>query len=94
MPKYGGTITIQSSADITNFDPYNASALPTVMGGWLELFYDTDWTLNPTIFDYKLTILNPNYYTPHMATGWEFSAARPPLWSICDMMSTGRTLRR
>ena len=73
MPKYGGTITIQSSADITNFDPYNASALPTVMGGWLELFYDTDWTLNPSIFDYKLTILNPNYYTPHLATGWEFS---------------------
>jgi peptide/nickel transport system substrate-binding protein len=72
-PRYGGTITIQSSADITNFDPYNASALPTVMGGWLELFYDTDWTLSPAVFDYKLTILNPAYYTPHLATGWEFS---------------------
>jgi peptide/nickel transport system substrate-binding protein len=72
-PQYGGTITIQSSADITNFDPYNASALPTVMGGWLELFYDTDWTLSPAVFDYKLTILNPAYYTPHLATGWEFS---------------------
>ena len=42
------------------------------MGGWLKLFYDTDWTLNPSIFDYKLTICNPNYYTPHPATGWEF----------------------
>ncbi len=72
-PKYGGTITIQSSADITNFDPYNASALPTVMGGWLEMFYDTDWTLSPAVFDYKLTILNPAYYTPHLATTWEFS---------------------
>jgi peptide/nickel transport system substrate-binding protein len=44
------------------------------MGGWMEMFYDTDWTLNPSIFDFKLTIINPDYYTPHMATGWEFSA--------------------
>jgi len=74
VPKYGGTITIQSTADISNFDPYNLSSLPTVMGGWLEMFYDTDWTLNPSIFDYKLTILDPNYYRPHMATSWEFSS--------------------
>jgi len=72
-PQYGGTITIQLSADPANFDPYNASSLPTVMGGWMELFYNIDWTLSPTIFDYKLTIINPDYYTPHLATSWEFS---------------------
>jgi peptide/nickel transport system substrate-binding protein len=71
-PQYGGSITIRDSSDITNFDPYNQSQLPTVMGGWLEMFYNIDWTLNPVIFDYKLTIINPDYYTPHLATSWEF----------------------
>ena len=72
-PKYGGTITIQATADITNFDPYNLAQLPTVMGGWLELFYNPNWTLDPAIFDYKLTVLNPDYWKPFLATGWEFS---------------------
>ena len=72
-PKYGGTITIQATADITNFDPYNLAQLPTIMGGWLELFYNPDWTLDPAIFDYKMTVINPDYWKPYLATGWEFS---------------------
>jgi peptide/nickel transport system substrate-binding protein len=73
-PQYGGTITVQSTADITNFDPYNLAQLPTVAGGWLEMFYNPDWTLNPSIFDYKLTVLNPDYWKPFLATSWEFSS--------------------
>ena len=73
-PQYGGTETIQLNADPANLDPYNSSALPTAMGGWMEMFYNTDWTLNPSIFDYKLTVIDPDYYKPLMATGWEFSS--------------------
>jgi peptide/nickel transport system substrate-binding protein len=43
------------------------------MGGWLELFYNPDWTLDPAIFDYKMTVINPDYWKPYLATGWEFS---------------------
>ena len=56
VPQYGGTITIRSGTDITNFDPYNASQSPTIMGAWLEILNKHDWTLDPAIFDYKLTI--------------------------------------
>lgn len=73
-PQYGGTITVQSTADITNFDPYNLAQLPTVMGAWLEMFYNPDWTLNPAIFDYKLTVLDPDYWQPFLATSWSFSS--------------------
>ena len=72
-PQYGGTITVQTTADITNFDPYNLAQLPTVMGAWLEMFYTPDWTLDPAIFDYKLTVLNPDYWKPLLGTSWEFS---------------------
>jgi hypothetical protein len=63
------------------------------MGGWLELFYNPDWTLDPAIFDYKMTVINPDYWKPYLATGWEFPTH--PLWSsISAMMSTGRTLHQ
>jgi len=72
-PQYGGTITIRASTDITNFDPYNASQSPTIMGAWLEILNKHDWTLNPAVFDYKLTILNNDYVLPNLPASWEFS---------------------
>ncbi len=44
------------------------------MGAWLEMFYNPDWTLNPAIFDYKLTVLDPDYWQPFLATSWSFSS--------------------
>jgi peptide/nickel transport system substrate-binding protein len=43
------------------------------MGGWMETLFEPDWTLNPSVFDYKLTILDPKYVKGRLAESWEFT---------------------
>jgi hypothetical protein len=63
------------------------------MGGWMETLFEPDWTLDPAVFDYKLTILDPKFVKGRLAESWEFSDRA--LWSSTSVRaSTGRTSRR
>lgn len=64
---------MRTTSNITNFDPYFASQLANIMGGYMETLFEPDWTLNPTTFDYKLTILDPSFIKGKLASTWEFS---------------------
>jgi peptide/nickel transport system substrate-binding protein len=72
-PQYGGEISLRTTSNITNFDPYFASQLANIMGGWMETLFEPDWTLDPAVFDYKLTILDPKFVKGRLAESWEFS---------------------
>jgi peptide/nickel transport system substrate-binding protein len=43
------------------------------MGAYLETLFIPDWTLNPAVFDYKLTILDSKYVKGRIAESWEFT---------------------
>ena len=74
-PQYGGEIVLRTSDDVTNFDPYYAAQLVTVMGGWMEPLFGDDWTLDPSIFDYKLPVVDFNLKKGRLAERWEFTDA-------------------
>jgi peptide/nickel transport system substrate-binding protein len=72
-PQYGGEISIRATSNITNFDPYFAAQLANIMGGYMETLFKPDWTLDPAIFDYKMTILDAAYVKGRLALTWEFT---------------------
>jgi len=60
-PRYGGEINIRASRNIVNFDPYFNESLTTIQTAWMEKLHADDWTLDPTIFEYK-TCWRPSQY--------------------------------
>jgi peptide/nickel transport system substrate-binding protein len=70
MPQYGGEIVIRLTRNIEYFDPYFGEQ--GIYSAWLERLHANDWTLDPTVFDYK--IVGPNQYVKgHLAESWEFT---------------------
>jgi peptide/nickel transport system substrate-binding protein len=72
QPQYGGELVISSPSNIENFDPYFSEHLTQIYTGWLERLSAEDWTLDPSVFDYKL-ISPPHYLKGNLAESWEFT---------------------
>ena len=71
-PQYGGVINIRANRNIENFDPYYAESLTSIYGGWMERLITDDWTLDPTVWDYKMAWHPSKYMKGQLATSWEF----------------------
>jgi ABC-type transport system substrate-binding protein len=71
-PQYGGEISIRASRNIENFDPYFAESLTSIYGGWMERLISDDWTLDPTLWDYKMAWHPSKYMKGQLAESWEF----------------------
>ena len=71
-PQYGNALTVRSSRDIANFDPYFGSALTTILSGWMERLTGDDWTLDPAIFDFRISYRPSDYEEGNLASSWEF----------------------
>ena len=75
VPQYGGTMPLRSNRDITNFDPYLAQQLVSVYAAWLEPIHTDDWTLDPSIFSFKLSYHPSEFVKGELAETWEFTNA-------------------
>ena len=73
IPTYGGLITIRMPRDITNFDPYNASQLPTCESGYYEKLLADNWTMDPAVYDYRARPATINNMAGQLAQSWEFT---------------------
>ena len=74
-PQYGGQLNIRASRNIENFDPYYSEGSTSIYGGWMERLISDDWTLDPTIWDYKMAWHPSKYMKGQLAESWEFPDA-------------------
>jgi peptide/nickel transport system substrate-binding protein len=73
VPQYGGEIVLRLNKDITGWDPYQGESPLTVSFGWLEQLFTVDWTLDPAIFDYKMSYRSNEYVKGNLVESWEFT---------------------
>jgi peptide/nickel transport system substrate-binding protein len=72
-PQYGGAMVLRLNKDISSFDPYSTSSLMSIESGWMEKLVTDDWTLDPSIFSYKLQFRPNDYDKGLLAKSWEFT---------------------
>ena len=72
-PQYGGEMVLSTNSNIVNFDPYNGTVNNSMNFGWMEQIFGDDWTLNPNVYDYKLSFRPPDYAGGCLAKSWEFT---------------------
>ena len=86
-PQYGGTLTIQTSTDITSFDPYDGETFNQIFTGYMEELFMSNWTVNPSEQDYQFAFWSNDEAEGGLVNSWEFTNPRylcSPLapWSI------------
>ena len=92
-PQYGGTMTLQSAANIVNFDPYDPGNLNGIYSAWLEPLNSDDWTVSPSVFSFNIGY-HPVQF--QKATWHQAGNLRIPilLWCTCVRIFTGKICRR
>jgi len=55
------------------FDPYFWSNTVALYSGYLEQMFENDWTLDPAIFNYKISYRPAQYAVGDLAQSWEFT---------------------
>jgi len=73
-PQYGGEMVIRASRNIVNYDPYFGVGPVHIVTAWMERLVADDWTLDPSIFDYKPLWHPSQYLKGQLAENWEFTA--------------------
>ena len=69
-PQYGGEMVIRASRNIVNFDPYFGVGPVHIVTAWMERLVADDWTVDPTIFDYKPLWHPSQYLKGQLAENW------------------------
>jgi len=72
-PQYGGEMVIRVKNKIVNFDPYYGVQNTQIHSAWLEKLHTDDWTLDPAVFDYKMSFRPNQYVKGHLVKSWEFA---------------------
>jgi len=72
-PQYGSTLTLQTSTDITTFDPYDGEAFNQIFTGYMEQLFMSNWAVDPSVQNYPF-----NFWSDSQAEGgllqiWEFT---------------------
>ena len=73
-PKYGGTITLQISKNVLYFDPYQGEAQPQVYTAWLEQLFSPQWTMDPSVQNYRLSFWSNDQAGGQLVQSWEFTS--------------------
>ena len=87
------TITFRMNRDMVSFDPYFSGGLINNGMAWLERLHTDDWTLDPTIFPYKINF-RPSEYVKGLWQKAGNSRIHTLTSSICDKEFTGRIYHR
>ena len=67
-------MVIRNNKDILSFDPYYVGGNNTIMSGWMQKLYADDWTLSPTVFEYKLDWRPSDFVKGELVESHEFTA--------------------
>jgi peptide/nickel transport system substrate-binding protein len=65
-------MTLRINQNIANFDPYNADTLYTIDAAWMERLFTDDWTLDPTVFNYRIAFRPSDFVKGFLAESYEF----------------------
>jgi peptide/nickel transport system substrate-binding protein len=66
-------MTIRLNKDIANFDPYFNQALTTIESAWMERMFTDDWTMDPAVWDYRISFRPNDFIKGQLAESWEFT---------------------
>ena len=72
-PQYGGTMTVRLNINPVMFDPYYGNRLASIETAWLERMFADDWTLDPSVFDFRITGRPSEDEKGLLAASWEFT---------------------
>jgi peptide/nickel transport system substrate-binding protein len=72
-PQYGGTLTLQTSTDITTFDPYDGEAFNQIFTGYMEQLFMSNWTVNPSVQNYRFSFWSDSQAEGGLLSSWEFT---------------------
>ena len=73
IPQYGGTMILRMATDITAWDVYNSPGGTNITAAYIEKTIGDDWTLNPSVFDYKTNWRPPDYVKGNLMETYEFT---------------------
>jgi hypothetical protein len=54
-------MTLQAASNIVNFDPYSPGNLNGIYTAWLEPINSDDWTVDPSVFSYNITLVQNRF---------------------------------
>jgi len=72
-PSYGGELVIRANWNIMNFDPYFGDKTANINSAWMEKLHTDNWTVDPSLFDYKTCCRPAQYLKGQLAESWEFT---------------------
>ncbi len=75
MPKYGGTLTLETPTDISTFDPYTGNAGNQVFDAYMELLIGESWTMDPSIQPFHLAFFDNSQAEGDLLKSWEFTGS-------------------
>ena len=73
-PQYGGKMVIQTALNLVSFDPYQGELNNQVFTGYLEQLFMTDWTMDPSVQNYKLSFWSNAQAVGCLVQTWEFTS--------------------
>ena len=72
-PQYGGEMVFRLNRKIVNFDPYFGVHLTQIHTAWMEKMFVDDWTMDPSIYDYRVGQRPTESVRGHLAESYEFT---------------------
>ena len=73
-PQYGGEMNLRVSTDIVFFDPYQGETLMSMMWGWTEQLWTTNWLVDPAEQSYRMGFWDSKYGKGQLVASWEFTS--------------------
>ena len=73
-PQYGGTMTLQTSATMASFDPYDGELYNQIFTGYMEQMFMSQWTADPSVQNYQLNFWSDDATGGNLVKTWEFTA--------------------
>jgi len=71
-PQYGNDLNLLVGTNVSFFDPYQGETLMSMMWGWTEQLFTTDWTENPTVQPYQMGYWDSSFAKGQLLSSWEF----------------------
>jgi len=72
-PQYGGTMILRMNNDLAAWEPWSASGSTNIYDAWLEKPIADDWTLNPSVYNYKTNWRPPDFVKGDLMVSYEFT---------------------
>jgi len=72
-PQYGGELVYRADRDVIKWDPYLSGSTYCLLCAWLDRLIGHDWTVNPSVYNFRLGFTPDEYVKGWLAQSWEFT---------------------